>query len=284
MPRISIIIRTKNEEAALPFCLAKIKNQTIQDSEVVVVDSGSSDKTVSIAQAYGCKIVSIDPKDFTFGGAINNGIAAAGGDIAVIISAHCLPVDDLWLERLCESFGKVPKLAGVYGRQIAREETNPIEWRGLLEAYPEGNTFQLSSSELFSNANSAFLVSVWRSVSFDEDLTGAEDINWRTKISSLGYQIGYEPRAIVFHSHQESLKSFYLRAKRESEALFKIKSSYAKRHTILGYWARCARSLSKDYLFLIRNQASALYFIKWTIYLPLYRMFMYYGQYRGAKK
>jgi glycosyltransferase involved in cell wall biosynthesis len=49
---LSVAIITKNEELRLPECLASIANA----AEVVVVDSGSSDRTVEIAQNFGAKV------------------------------------------------------------------------------------------------------------------------------------------------------------------------------------------------------------------------------------
>ena len=54
MPELTIVILTLNEESKLPRCLDSISEQY----PVMVVDSGSSDNTVSIAKERGCKVVS----------------------------------------------------------------------------------------------------------------------------------------------------------------------------------------------------------------------------------
>jgi glycosyltransferase involved in cell wall biosynthesis len=53
MPTISVILITKNEEHNLPDCLSSL--QGLAD-EIVVIDSGSSDKTVEIAKNFGAKV------------------------------------------------------------------------------------------------------------------------------------------------------------------------------------------------------------------------------------
>jgi glycosyltransferase involved in cell wall biosynthesis len=53
-PLASVVILTKNEEANLPFCLASLKTL---DCEIVVVDSGSTDRTIEIARNYGAHVV-----------------------------------------------------------------------------------------------------------------------------------------------------------------------------------------------------------------------------------
>ena len=45
-PKISIIIRTKNEEKYISQCLKKISQQTLKDFEIIIVDNNSSDLTV----------------------------------------------------------------------------------------------------------------------------------------------------------------------------------------------------------------------------------------------
>ena len=53
MPLISIIILTKDEEVNLPECLSSLHSL---DSEIFIVDSGSTDATVSIGKSFGCHI------------------------------------------------------------------------------------------------------------------------------------------------------------------------------------------------------------------------------------
>ena len=53
-PMLSVIILTLNEEANLPLALASLRPL---DSEIFVVDSGSTDRTLEIARAAGCHVV-----------------------------------------------------------------------------------------------------------------------------------------------------------------------------------------------------------------------------------
>ena len=50
---ISILILTLNEENILPFCLESVK----WSDDIVVLDSGSTDRTVEIAKSYGARIL-----------------------------------------------------------------------------------------------------------------------------------------------------------------------------------------------------------------------------------
>ena len=91
--KTSVIIRTLNEAQFLGDCLEAIEAQTISgDSvEVVVVDSGSTDETLVIAEQHRCRIVTIQKSEFTFGRALNIGCEAASGDYLVFLSDIVFP-------------------------------------------------------------------------------------------------------------------------------------------------------------------------------------------------
>ena len=88
MPKLSIVIRCYNEEEHIGRLLSGIMQQTVKDVEVVIVDSGSTDATLSIASRYPVRVVHIAPQEFSFGRSLNRGCAAATGDILVFASAH----------------------------------------------------------------------------------------------------------------------------------------------------------------------------------------------------
>lgn len=50
---VSVVILTLNEEINLPNCLASLS----WSDDIVVVDSGSTDRTVEIAESFGCRVV-----------------------------------------------------------------------------------------------------------------------------------------------------------------------------------------------------------------------------------
>ena len=96
---ISIVIRTLNEEEHLDELLSSIARQKLGDMrvEVVIIDSGSTDRTLAIAGRHSCRICHIDKKEFTFGRSLNHGSNFADGDILVYVSGHCIPEKINWL-------------------------------------------------------------------------------------------------------------------------------------------------------------------------------------------
>ena len=119
--RASVIIPSHNEEKHIGKLLQGVAQQTIYDDiEVILVDSGSTDRTVEIAESYEVKIVHIKPSDFSFGRALNSGCAAAKGDILCFASAHVYPLYSNWLESMLFPFAD-EKVALVYGKQTGNE-------------------------------------------------------------------------------------------------------------------------------------------------------------------
>ncbi|MEM3765637.1 MAG: glycosyltransferase family 2 protein [Candidatus Bathyarchaeia archaeon] len=84
--KISVIIPTKNEENALQECLESIFNQSIRPLEVIIVDGGSTDKTLDIAKKFNTKILKED-SFLSPANARNLGINVAKGDILLIMDA-----------------------------------------------------------------------------------------------------------------------------------------------------------------------------------------------------
>ena len=75
-PRAGIVIRTFNEEAMLGRTLEAIAAQSEQAFQVILVDSGSTDRTLEIARMFpGIRILEIPKAEFTYGRALNIGIA-----------------------------------------------------------------------------------------------------------------------------------------------------------------------------------------------------------------
>ncbi|MDB4037906.1 glycosyltransferase [Candidatus Thioglobus sp.] len=196
---ISIIIRTKNEERWIAQCLQQIKNQTFKDIEIILVDNQSNDKTVDRAKSVFPKIKLVEIIDFKPGLAINEGVRASSGDFIVILSAHCVPVNDEWLENLYKNILD-PSIAGVYGRQVPMKNSIAQDKRDLAIVFGRDKRIQ-KKDYFFHNANSIIRRDTWNKFPFDESVTNIEDRVWGKEVIEAGYEIIYEPEASVIHHH-----------------------------------------------------------------------------------
>jgi len=219
-PSCSIVIRAYNEEAHLGRLLDGIAHQTVKDVQVIVVDSGSKDRTVHIAQEYDSEVVHIDPNEFTFGRSLNFGIEKANADVVVIVSAHVYPVYPDWLEKLMEPF-KDKRLALTYGKQRGSNTSHFSENQIFTHWYPQDN--QLDQRNPFcNNANAAIRRALWVKQHYDENLPALEDLAWAKWVFEKGYRIDYVANAEIVHVHNENSQGIYNRYRREGMAFKQI--------------------------------------------------------------
>ena len=195
--KVSIIIRTKNEEQWIEMCLRKIYEQTYKNFEIIIVDNLSKDKTIDKIKKYNCKIVKI--KKFIHGKAINMGVSKSTGEIIVCLSAHCIPVDKDWLKHLILDLNK-KNIGAIYGKQLPLPYSSPLDKRDLYNTFGEEKRIQ-SKDTFFHNANSAFKKKLWNKIKFDEKILHIEDRVWAHDILQLGYKIIYQPKSKVYHWH-----------------------------------------------------------------------------------
>ena len=126
----SIVILTLNEAKHLGNLMQGIHNQNYHDWEIILVDSGSTDATLEIAEKYGAHIYHIPSHEFTFGRSLNLGCSKANGDYLVFASGHVWPITNNWLRNLVKPFDE-PSVTMVYGRQRATDANRLCEQRDL---------------------------------------------------------------------------------------------------------------------------------------------------------
>lgn len=107
MPKFSIIIPVYNTEKYIDKCLNSVFNQSYKDYEVIVVNDGSSDRSVEIAQTYKCTI--INQKNKGVSAARNNGVKKAKGDYIIFIDSDDYIEKDL-LKEINKSLKNNPDL------------------------------------------------------------------------------------------------------------------------------------------------------------------------------
>ena len=216
----SIVIRAYNEERHIGRLLEGIRQQTIKDVEIILVDSGSTDGTDSVAESFDARIVRIPSAEFTFGRSLNLGIQAATREWIVIASAHVYPVYPDWLESLLQPF-ESDKIALTYGKQRGPETAQFSERQIYHQWYPDVSKPRQATA-FCNNANAAVRKSLWQQNRYDETLTGLEDLAWGKWAKDQGYDIAYVAEAEIIHVHNETPDGVFNRYRREAMAFKKI--------------------------------------------------------------
>lgn len=272
-PRVSIVIRAFNEEKHLGGLLDSIQQQTVGDVEIILVDSGSTDRTLAIAARYPVKVMHIKPGDFTFGRSLNLGLGVAQGDLAVLASAHVLPLSRDWLKELLAPFSD-RNVAISYGAQRGAAGSRFSESQHFLRWFPERTNLDQANA-FCNNANLALRLAFWRQQPFDETLTGLEDLAWASAWRELGYKIAYVAEAGVAHLHQETAAQILNRHRREAIALKRILPS--SRFNRWHFASLFVRSVASDFGAAWRQRV----FFRQMGNIVSFRFMQYLGSYLG---
>ena len=216
----SIVIRAYNEEKHIGRLLEGIRQQTLKDVEIILVDSGSTDSTISIAESFAARIVRIPSDEFTFGRSLNSGVRAATREFVVIASAHIYPVYPDWLESLLRPF-EDDRVALTYGKQRGPEYAKFSEQQIFHQWYPDVSKPRQDTA-FCNNANAAIRKGLWEQNPYDETFTGLEDLAWAKWVKEQGYDISYVAEAETIHVHNETARGVFNRYRREAMAFKRI--------------------------------------------------------------
>lgn len=207
--KISIIIPTYNAENYLHTLLEKIKNQSIKEFEIIIIDSSSKDKTVGIAKAYTDNVIVIPQSEFDHGGTRAKVAQLAKGEIVVFLTQDALPFDECTIENIIKVF-KNEKVGAAYGRQLSYQETN-LFGKHLREFNYGENSYIRDKSDIsrygiktafLSDSFAAYRKSALETIGwFKSDLILGEDTYAGAKMILSGYTLAYVADAKVYHSH-----------------------------------------------------------------------------------
>jgi rhamnosyltransferase len=210
MTLASILILAKNEEANIGRCLDAVFAQRGPSYEVVLVDSGSRDRTLEIAAQYPiARTERIPPEEFHHARTRNFAATLATSELLVYLACDAFPVKETWLAAMLAPFAEDPKVGAVYGRHLPKPGSQLERLHALGTLYgPERIVKDASMRStlgyryyLFSTVNAAIRREVWSATRFPEESRVFEDIGIAKRILDAGHKIVYEPGATVYHSH-----------------------------------------------------------------------------------
>jgi len=230
--RVSIVIPTYNRKEMLRECLESITKQTYPKElfEIIVV-SGSTDGTNEMLEEFAAR----SPVKFRWFGlknegpnvARNFGIEMSEGEIICFTDDDCI-ADKNWLSNLVkvfesselhnsESSGKVT--GGVGGKILDYKQDN------IFEKFVKMNQESaIRNSSFIITCNGAYRKEALEKVGgFDERLRTGEDWDIGIRVTLMGYDLKYQPDAIVYHKHRATFRG-----------LLKQQYNYAIGHVRLG--------------------------------------------------
>jgi len=197
--KVSIIIRGKNESRWLKILLKKLNEQIFKNFEIVFCNNNSEDNSIEILKKYKIKkIINIDK--YSPGYSLNQAVKKCSGDYIAILSSHCIPLSENWLNEYIEFFKKNKDIIAAFGKQVPLPGTN---YQNLidLDIMFRNQEIIYDKDPYLNNANSFYKSNFLKKYKFDPTLTNIEDRHWATKLSRMGHKIGYTAKSTVFHLH-----------------------------------------------------------------------------------
>jgi rhamnosyltransferase len=214
--QITIIIPAKNEERNIRRCLTAVADQETEAKvDVVLIDSGSTDRTPEIAREFEfVRLHCIPAEEFAHGKTRNLGATLAGDGILVFLNGDAIPKDSQWLEALIAPFREDSSVAGTYSRHAPQEDCHLYMKRDLAQSMPPETTVERIGDRpldftQFSTVSGAIPKDVWRQFPFDDRIAIAEDQDWAKRVLDAGYKIVYASGSVVTHSHNYSNRQLY---------------------------------------------------------------------------
>lgn len=293
---ISVVIPVKNGQRYLDSVLQAIFFQEIEDSyEVIIIDSGSTDKTLDIAKKYPVKLYQIDEKEFNHGLTRNFGVSKTEGRYVILLTADAIPVNSLWMKKLVDSLKNDPEAAGVYSRHLPHQDSLPItrirvkrffvsrQARKESKLKKDENYNMLSSREKYSrcnfdNVSSAIRKSIWEKYPFPAACF-AEDLEWAKEILKSGYKIIYQPDSLVYHSHDFSVFDWYEKNKVNSRKLYSL-FGFKTADSFYKIWIFFLVRTFRDIGFLLKHR-NQLKIFPVIFLIPIFSLSGILGEYKG---
>lgn len=287
---ISICTITLNEESTIASLLDSLLNQSKKAGEIVIVDGGSTDRTIEIIRHYQKKygVIRFIVQKSTRAGGRNLGIEIANGDIIATTDAGCL-ADHNWLKNLSKPFatGRVDVSAGFY-RMTGNSALQKAE-----SVYLGVRPRKFNNNFLPSSRSLAFTKKIWEELGgFPENIEGTvEDTMFNEKLLKVGAKISRVKDAIVEWGMPDRLNEFF----------WKI-FGYAKGDALTKIWIFPGKGLAshniKAVLILLRySLGSFIFFLSFynpvlpyllVILVIIYfvwafrKVFLEFGEYRVA--
>ena len=210
MPSVSVVIPVKNGERFLHDVLAAVLAQGPE--EVLVVDSGSTDRSLEIARAADVEVLEIEPGEFGHGRTRNLAAERTSGDAICFLTQDAVPVNG-WLAAHRDALEVTDRVGATYGPHLPRPDTSPMIARELAEYFasmsPDGLPQVHSDGGLtfLSNVNACYLRECWEEIRF-ADVAYSEDQAFGRAMLDAGWKKVFHPRAAVEHAHDYGMGGF----------------------------------------------------------------------------
>jgi len=202
--KISVIIRNRDEEKHIGYCLQSVVDCLAEDLQIILVDNCSEDNSIRIVNTFDyldVDKIEVSKNDYTPGKALNLGVKKATGDVILIISAHCEIIEF----SLVQAINDLQENIAVWGKQIPIFDGKKISRRYMWANFQDESSInyfcKFENRYFFHNAFSLFKRESLLKFPFNEDLIGKEDRMWANERIEEGHDIKYESNFTAKHHY-----------------------------------------------------------------------------------
>jgi O-antigen biosynthesis protein len=214
---VSVVIPVKDGERYLEELLDALAREG--PAEILVIDSGSRDRSCEIARVAGVELLQIEPREFGHGRTRNLGARHTSGDLICFLTQDATPCPG-WLAAYLEAFDLDGHVGAAYGPHLPRPDTSPTIARELTEFFAGfaagGNDSQqpvvqrAGDPTFLSNVNACYARACWEEIRFRE-VAYSEDQAFGADLLAAGWSKVYHPGAAVLHAHDYGTFEFMRR-------------------------------------------------------------------------
>jgi rhamnosyltransferase len=218
--KATVCIPTYNAGEIWEDVLQSIGSQQNIDFRKIIVDSGSTDNTVSLSKQYGFEILQIDKSAFNHGATRQLLVDSSGeSDVCIFLTQDAVLSDSNSLINLIKAFTD-PEVGIAYGRQLPRIGAKPLEAHLRGFNYPEKSNVRsvrekgkLGFKVFFcSNSYAAYRKTALVAVGgFPSESIMGEDAIVGAKMIKAGFKIAYVAEAVARHSHDYTVTEEFKR-------------------------------------------------------------------------
>ncbi|MDE3236312.1 MAG: glycosyltransferase family 2 protein [Bacteroidota bacterium] len=231
--QLSVLIRNLNEADDLRICLCALRKQkTNFDFEIIVVDNESDDHSVEVAKQFDCRIINLPRKEFTYGKALNIGIAACTGEFILIQSSHVYLLSDYFLQSIPFYFSSDKTIAALRFVSTSSAPTikNAIQ-NGERIMSMESENGDIEKIWLHAPVNNCAAIrkSVWEKYTYNESVFYSEDKIWAFTVLKAGFKIKTNV-PLFYQYHKLMNRDQMLRRRALEEVAFKLVTGKAYRY------------------------------------------------------
>lgn len=271
--KVSIVVRSHNDEQFLEALIASFAAQTRSDFEIIVCDDHSSDNSLAILSKYPhIRLLPAPAGRYIPGKTLNHCIKACQGEFIVFNNSDVIPLDENYLEELIKAFAN-PHVMATFGNQHSRANASLLLRKDMERAFGDGEISK-KWHHFFSLASSAFRSSVFERILFNEEIQYSEDVEWAKRCREQNGLIHYVPTANCEHSHNYSNKELWKRFYNEGIADHQI---FDTKISLLICLRQMVMETIRDWIYLLKHRS-----LKEFFQAPIRRFIQKYSYYCGV--